>query len=319
VAAALDRAGAHDGDAARAVVLDRYAVRRDDREFGPQPFLLTVPAFHETEGTDPARPVRPWSHLDVEPGRGAARFVWPDPDRGEHVPPNELAQWPSVLRVVRAELADVRQGLYRNELVPPPADWPTPACWWCGCGSAPRVAWERRHDRVWCGMAEQCPAPAGHDARDRVTALGRLLGEPVDMQQTLRLQATGRGLTWWGEFTDDDRPAPGSKPFAWVRQADLEAWNEHFDRAFLAVADRMAVRDAERTQSNSIAALAESVATNAATKAVGQAGKQIAKEVVKAVHNGLRRQASTQPGPTVTRRDQAAIDRRRGGQKPARS
>ena len=138
VAAALARAGAHDGDPARAVILDRYTVRRDSRDVGPAPFLLDVPAYHTATGTDPSWPVVAWSHLAATAGRGAQRFVWRDGDRGERVPPNELAQWPSVLQVVRAELADVRKGLYRNELVPPPADWPTRACWWCGIGTAPR-------------------------------------------------------------------------------------------------------------------------------------------------------------------------------------
>jgi hypothetical protein len=163
-------------------------------------------------------------------------------------------------------------------------------------------------------MAAECPAPSGHDARDRTAAIGRLLGDPVDLQVTLRLQATGRGLAWWGELPDGDRPAPGSKPFAWVRNADLERWNEHFDRSFVAVADRMAARDAERAQADSVAALAATVARNAATEAVQVAGQEIAREVTKAVvgKGRRRRQASAQPGPVIRHVNREALDRRAG-------
>jgi len=156
--------------------------------------------------------------------------------------------------------------------------------------------------------------PWGHEARDRTNTLGRLLGEPVALQQTLRLAATGGGLAWWGELPEDARPAPATRPYSWVSKADISRWNDWFDRAFFAVADRMAARDAERAQVDAIAGLAETVARNTAAEAVVDAGQQIARQVTKAVNRGQRHQASTQPGPTVTHRDQAALDRVRGGQ-----
>jgi hypothetical protein len=161
-------------------------------------------------------------------------------------------------------------------------------------------------------MAAECRAPSGHDARDRTAAIGRLLGDPVDLQVTLRLQATGRGLAWWGEQPADAR-RPGTRPFAWVRPADLERWSEWFDRSFVTVADRMAARDADRAQADSVAGLAATVAYNAANEAVKDAGQEIAREVTKAVvGNRRRRQASAQPGPVVRHVNREALDRRAG-------
>lgn len=298
LAAALDRGGVHDSDPVFAAILASRPVN--------------VPGYAAVGShAKPDRPVAPWSHLLDLPCGAAHHYMWPD-GTGGYVRANELERFPSWARVVATEIGLARRNLARSELVPPPVG---EACWWCGVGQSPRAAWEDRgDDRVWCGMAEQCPPPTGNDLLDRVAAIGQVLGDPVDAQQTLRLQATSGAFRWWGEHDDDTRPAPASEPYSWLSEAVREAWIEYYDDATLAVVDRMAGRDAERAQADSLARLAEAVARNTATEAVADAGERIAKSVTKAVQRDQRRRASSQPGPVITHRNAEAIERRRAGQ-----